>query len=257
VPVDAAGLDDASLRASGARVVLLTPAHQCPPGVALAPARRRELVAWAAETDGVVLEDDYDAEFRYDRQPVGSMQGLDPERVVALGSVSKTLAPAMKLGWVFPPTRFLDGIVDEKRLTSRGAPALDQEALAILMESGRYDRHMRRMRDLYRARRDVLAAEVAAAFPDGSLQGLAAGCHVLLHLPDGVGEDAVVESSHSMSVQVYGLTRYRLSHDPRHRPALVLGFGNVTESQIRRGIRTLADAVHACTPPPLPSDTSP
>jgi GntR family transcriptional regulator/MocR family aminotransferase len=255
VPVDSDGLDVDSLRASGARVVLLTPAHQCPIGVALGPARRRDLVAWAADIDGVVLEDDYDAEFRYDRQPVGSLQGLEPERVVALGSVSKTLAPAIKLGWVFSPARFADGIIEEKRLASRGAPALDQEALAILIESGRFDRHLRRVRDVYRSRRDVLTAEVAAAFPDGSLQGLAAGCHVLLQLPDGVPEDAVVDSARSMSVQVYGLTRYRLSNDPRHRPALVLGFGNVTESQIRRGIRTLADAVHASAPPSPRSDT--
>jgi GntR family transcriptional regulator/MocR family aminotransferase len=255
VPVDSDGLDVDSLRASGARVVLLTPAHQCPIGVALGPVRRRDLVAWAADIDGVVLEDDYDAEFRYDRQPVGSLQGLEPERVVALGSVSKTLAPAIKLGWVFSPARFADGIIEEKRLASRGAPALDQEALAILIESGRFDRHLRRVRDVYRSRRDVLTAEVAAAFPDGSLQGLAAGCHVLLQLPDGVPEDAVVDSARSMSVQVYGLTRYRLSNDPRHRPALVLGFGNVTESQIRRGIRTLADAVHASAPPSPRSDT--
>jgi GntR family transcriptional regulator/MocR family aminotransferase len=252
VPVDHDGLDVDGLRASGARVVLSTPAHQCPTGVVLGPARRRELVAWAADVDGVVLEDDYDAEFRYDRQPVGSLQGLDPERVVALGSVSKTLAPAIKLGWVFSPARFVDGIVDEKRLTSRGAPALDQEALAILIESGRFDRHLRRVRDVYRRRRDVLAAEVAAAFPDGSIQGLAAGCHVLLRLPEGVPEHAVVDAARSSSVRVYGLTRYRLSHDPPHRPALVLGFGNVTESQIQRGVRALAQAVATAARPSDP-----
>jgi GntR family transcriptional regulator / MocR family aminotransferase len=143
----------------------------------------------------------------------------------------------------------VEGIVEEKRLSSRGAPGLDQEALALLMESGRYDRHLRRVREVYRARRDVLAAEVALAFGQGRLQGLAAGCHALLRLPDGTSERAVVATAATMGVGLNGLERYRFvaadtdaEPDPLP-PALVLGFGNVGEQQIRRGIRTLADAV--------------
>ncbi len=248
VPVDDDGLDVDRLRETGARAVLLTPAHQCPTGVALGPSRRRDLVAWADEVDGVILEDDYDAEFRYDRQPVGSLQGLAPAHVIALGSVSKTLAPAIRLGWVLAPPRFVAGIVEEKRLSCRGAPGLDQEALALLMESGRFDRHLRRVREIYRARRDVLAAETEAAFGPGRLHGLAAGCHALLRLADGTSERAVVATSATMGVRVNGLDHYRFTDaktepDPRP-PALVLGFGNVTEHQISRGIRVLAAAVH-------------
>ncbi|MFC0107983.1 MocR-like pyridoxine biosynthesis transcription factor PdxR [Kibdelosporangium aridum] len=244
VPVDDHGLDVGRLRETGARAVLLTPAHQCPTGVALGPSRRRDLVAWADEVDGVILEDDYDAEFRYDRQPVGSLQGLAPARVIALGSVSKTLAPAIRLGWVLAPPRFTPGIVEEKRLSCRGAPGLDQEALALLMESGRFDRHLRRVREIYRARRDVLAAEAERAFGPGRLQGLAAGCHALLRLPDGTSERAVVETAAAMGVRVNGLADYRSgdAEDPQS-PALVLGFGNVSEHQITRGIRALATAV--------------
>ncbi|TWP45626.1 PLP-dependent aminotransferase family protein [Lentzea tibetensis] len=247
VPVDDHGLDVDRLRETRARAVLLTPAHQCPTGVALGPSRRRDLVAWADEVDGVILEDDYDAEFRYDRQPVGSLQGLDPARVIALGSVSKTLAPAIRLGWVLAPPRFVAGIIEEKRLSSRGAPGLDQEALALLMESGRFDRHLRRVREIYRARRDVLAAEAELAFGAGRLHGLAAGCHALLRLPDGTSESAVVATAATMGVRVNGLAHYRFAPagaetEPRP-PALVLGFGNVSELQIRRGIRTLAKAV--------------
>jgi GntR family transcriptional regulator / MocR family aminotransferase len=255
VPVDNHGLDVGRLRESGARAVLLTPAHQCPTGVALSPSRRRYLVAWADEVDGVILEDDYDAEFRYDRQPVGSMQGLNPARVIALGSVSKTLAPAIRLGWVLAPPQFVAGIVEEKRLSCRGAPGLDQEALALLMESGRFDRHLRRVREIYHARRDVLAAEAELAFGPGRLHGLAAGCHALLRLPDGASECAVVATAATMGVRVNGLGHYRFvpadsepEPDPRP-PALVLGFGNVSEHQISRGIRTLAKAVqHQTTP---------
>ncbi|SFQ66674.1 GntR family transcriptional regulator / MocR family aminotransferase [Amycolatopsis arida] len=253
VPVDDHGLDVGRLRETGARAVLLTPAHQCPTGVALGPSRRRDLVAWADEVDGVILEDDYDAEFRYDRQPVGSLQGLNPARVIALGSVSKTLAPAIRLGWVLAPPRFVPGIVEEKRLSSRGAPGLDQEALALLMESGRFDRHLRRVREIYRARRDVLAAEAEAAFGPGRLHGLAAGCHALLRLSDGTSERAVVATAATMGVRVKGLAHYRFAPTgaeiEQRPPALVLGFGNVSELQIRRGIRTLAKAVRHQTAP--------
>jgi GntR family transcriptional regulator/MocR family aminotransferase len=254
VPVDDHGLDVGRLRETGARAVLLTPAHQCPTGVALSPLRRRALVAWADEVDGVILEDDYDAEFRYDRQPVGSLQGLNPTRVIALGSVSKTLAPAIRLGWVLAPVRFVERIVEEKRLSSRGAPGLDQEALALLMETGRFDRHLRRVREIYRARRDLLAAEVENAFGPDRLQGLAAGCHALLRLPDGTSEPAVVATAATMGVRVNGLGHYRfvaadteVELDPRP-PALVLGFGNVSEHQIIRGIDRLAKAVRQVSP---------
>jgi GntR family transcriptional regulator/MocR family aminotransferase len=245
VPVDDDGIDVGRLRDTGARAVLLTPAHQCPTGVALAPARRRDLVAWADEVNGVILEDDYDAEFRYDRQPVGSMQGLNAGRVIALGSVSKTLAPAIRLGWVLAPPRFVAGIIEEKRLSTRGAPALDQEALALLMETGRFDRHLRRMREIYRSRRDVLAEEVELAFGPGHLHGLEAGCHALLQLPHGMSEPDVVARAAAQGVQVNALGHYRFAHSPSDTlpPALVLGFGNVSEEQVRSGIRSLATAV--------------
>lgn len=247
VPVDDDGVVVSRLRDSGARAVLLTPAHQCPTGVVLGPDRRRELIAWAAEVDGLILEDDYDAEFRYDRQPVGSLQGLDPERVIALGSVSKTIAPALRLGWVLAPERFVDVIKEEKRLSSRGAPALDQEALALLMETGRFDRHLRRMRDIYRGRRDVLAAEVERAFGPGRLRGLAAGCHALLLLPDGSSDAAAAQAAIARGVRVNPLSLYRVrSRDAEPEPlppALVLGFGNVDDERIRRGVRILADIV--------------
>ena len=156
--------------------VLVTPAHQSPTGVPLSSARRAALVAWAKSGEVVIVEDDYDAEFRYDRQPVGSLQGLAPDRVLALGSLSKTLATGIRLGWLLVPPTLLGAVVREKLLTSRGAPALDQLALATLMESGRYDRHVRRMRDVYRQRRDTLTSAVTEHAPGLRLVGLEAGC---------------------------------------------------------------------------------
>ncbi|MEO5743519.1 MAG: PLP-dependent aminotransferase family protein, partial [Terracoccus sp.] len=243
VPVDAAGIDVDALRRSGARAVLVTPAHQCPTGVVMGPERRQALVAWAAEVDGIVLEDDYDAEFRYDRQPVGSLKGLAPDSVLALGSLSKTLAPGIRLGWLLVPPALVGPVVREKLLTSRGAPALDQLALATLMESGRYDRHILRMREVYRLRREVLARAVTKHAPGLRLAGLEAGCHAVLALPAGVTEDEVVQSALRRAVRVYGLSRYRVdaprAAEANVPAALVLGFGNVNEERILRGVEVL------------------
>ncbi|MGV8966394.1 MAG: PLP-dependent aminotransferase family protein [Cellulomonas sp.] len=244
IPVDAQGLRIDALRASGARAALLTPAHQCPTGAVLSPSRRHELIQWAHEVDGVILEDDYDAEFRYDRQPVGSLQGLAPEKVVALGSVSKTLAPALRIGWVFTPPRFHDAIVREKSLSCRGVPELDQAALAQLIETGRFDRHLRRVRDSYRHRRDALVEAVAECVDGASIMGLDAGHHVLLQLPAGIVEEQVATQARNKGVGVRGLNEYRVTADDELPgitlpPALVIGFGNVSTGQIREGIGVL------------------
>jgi GntR family transcriptional regulator / MocR family aminotransferase len=248
VAVDAEGLRVDQLRATGARAVLLTPAHQCPTGAVLSPTRRHELVQWAHEVEGVILEDDYDAEFRYDRQPVGSLQGLAPDRVVALGSVSKTLAPALRMGWIFTPPRFRDGILTEKYLSCRGVPQLDQAALARLIETGRFDRHLRRVRDCYRRRRDALISAVAESMAGATITGLDAGHHVVLRLPAGVDEERVVAHARAAGIAVRGLSDYRVTPDDPAPcgfvpAALVIGFGNVTTRQIREGIGVLGKLV--------------
>lgn len=247
VPVDADGVRVDDLHSSGARAVLLTPAHQCPTGAVLSPTRRHELVEWAHEVDGVILEDDYDAEFRYDRQPVGALQGLAPDRVVALGSVSKTLAPALRIGWVFTPPRLREAILAEMALSCRGVPQHDQAALARLIETGRFDRHLRRVRDTYRQRRDALVAAVAEHVEGASITGLDAGHHALLRLPDGVDEGQVVAQARAGGVAVASLRDYRVTDDDRPGvilpPALVVGFGNVTTRQIWQGIGVLGELV--------------
>jgi GntR family transcriptional regulator/MocR family aminotransferase len=236
VPVDELGLDVAALARTPARVVVVTPAHQAPTGVVLAPERRQARVEWARTADGFVIEDDYDAEFRYDRQPVGAVQGLAPDRVIAMGSTSKTLSPTLRMGWLLCPPRLRDSVAIEKQLLGRGAPGLDQLALAALVESGRYDRHLRQMRGVYKSRREVLVAALARYAPDVTVTGLAAGCHALLRLPSGVSEEAAVAGCAERSVAVYGLSRYR-SDRATEPAALVLGFGNVRESAIVESMR--------------------
>ena len=240
VPVDGDGVDVGALAATGARAVVLTPAHQWPTGVVLAPARRHALVAWAARHDATIVEDDYDAEFRYDREPVGALQGLAPDRVVAIGTVSKSLAPAVRLGWIACPTSLVEAVVDEKRLSDRGSPVLDQLVLARLIESGRFDRHLRRMRTVYAARRTALVEALASHAPAVRLSGLAAGFHAVAHLPEHVDEERVVAMARTRSVGLYGMSAYR-STGATTPPQLVLGFGNLSEHAIRDGIVAIAD----------------
>jgi GntR family transcriptional regulator/MocR family aminotransferase len=240
VPVDARGIDVEALAAADVRAVVLTPAHQAPTGVVLAPERRRALLAWAGERDAIIVEDDYDAEFRYDREPVGALQGLAPDRVVATSSVSKTLGPALRLGWIVCPPRLAGAIAAEKQQEDHGSPGLDQLALARLIESGRYDRQLRRMRAVYAARRRALADALARHAPEVELTGLAAGFHAVLRLPAGVDEDAVVAAARERGVGLYGMGRYRAGGETEP-PMLVLGYGNVAAGGIERGIAAVAD----------------
>ncbi|QKV78937.1 PLP-dependent aminotransferase family protein [Amycolatopsis sp. Hca4] len=240
VPVDEDGLDVEALDRSGARAVLVTPAHQWPTGVVLAGHRRRELLAWARRRDGLVIEDDYDAEFRYDRDPVGSLQGLDPGHVVSLGTVSKSLAPALRLGWLVAPERLIPVLAEDKAATDRGSPGLDQLALALLIESGRYDRHLRRARAVYAARRRTLVDALAVHAPGLRVTGLAAGFHAVLHLPAGADEERVIDQARRRGVGLYGLAGLHATPGP-WPPRLILGFGDTPDHAIGPGIAAVAD----------------
>ena len=242
VPVDEDGLDVAALRRTGARAVLVTPAHQWPTGVVLTGPRRRELIAWARDCDGVIVEDDYDAEFRYDRDPVGSLQGLAPDRVVSLGTVSKSLAPALRLGWIVAPPRLLGPLARAKWLADRGTPGIDQLALAGLIESGRYDRHLRRVRSEYAGRRQILVDAVTRHAPQVVVTGLAAGFHAVVHLPPGVGEDHVIDAAAARGVGLYGMRSLRHRGEPAPGQ-LILGFGNTPRGRIEPGIAAIADLI--------------
>ncbi|MEU3838671.1 PLP-dependent aminotransferase family protein [Streptomyces sp. NPDC028635] len=240
VPVDEHGIDVRALAATDARAVVVTPAHQWPTGVALAPQRRLALLDWARDRDAIVIEDDYDAEFRYDREPVGALQGLAPDRVIAIGTVSKSLAPALRLGWLLCPPDLAGPLAEQKHLSDRGTSTLDQLALARLIESGRFDRHLRRMRAGYASRRTALLGALAEHAPGLRVTGLAAGFHAVAHLPRGADEHHVVTAARARSVGLYGMSACRASRDAA--PAqLVLGFGNVSERAITAGVAAVGD----------------
>jgi GntR family transcriptional regulator/MocR family aminotransferase len=188
----------------------------------------------------VIIEDDYDAEFRYDREPVGALQGLAPDRVVLLGTVSKALAPAVRLGWMVCPPDLLPAATAEKLRTDRGSPGLDQLVLARLIQSGRYDRHLRRMRTVYAGRRAALVAALATHAPSVRLSGLAAGFHVVAHLRHDIDEAALVAAARDRAVALYGMRGWRAS-DMDSPPQLVLGFGNLDARAMTAGIVAIAD----------------
>ena len=243
VPVDDAGIDVEALARSGADAVVLTPAHQFPTGAVLSPARRAALVAWATATGSLVLEDDYDAEYRYDREPIGALQGLAPEQVLYAGSASKTLAPGLRLGWLVVPPRLVDAIATAKSATDRGSASLEQLAFADFLSRGEFDHHLRRMRPLYRGRRDTLLASLRQHLPALRPVGASAGLHVIAWLPEGIDEAAVVERSEAAGVRLYGLRQYHSAR--RDAPGgLLFGYGAVSETEIAEGIRLVAGAIH-------------
>jgi GntR family transcriptional regulator/MocR family aminotransferase len=235
VPVDEQGLEVEALETPA---VVCTPAHQCPTGVALSPARRGALIAWA-RAGGLVIEDDYDAEFRYDRAPLGALQGLAPDRVVYLGTASKTLAPGLRLGWLVLPPTLVGPVAEAKFLEDMGSSTLEQLVLARLVETAAYDRHLRRARRRNRAHRDALVAAVGEHLPRARVEGISAGLHVLLRLHQMVDAQQLVGAAIEHSLGVYPLTLHMMKPQ-RDTDSLVLGYGNLSEPAIHEGIRLLA-----------------
>jgi GntR family transcriptional regulator/MocR family aminotransferase len=233
--VDERGADTGRLCDVDAAV--LTPAHQFPLGVSLAPTRRSTAIAWAAASGGFVIEDDYDGEFRYDRQPIGAMQALDPERVIYVGTTSKSLAPGLRLGWLVVPATLTEALTEAHRVTTHGVSAVDQLTLANMIDSGAYDRHIRRFRLVYRRRRDRLVETLARSAPDAKPTGIAAGLHALLRLPRSWSEEALMARAAQHGVALGTLSDYGPSPPA---PALVVGYGTPPEHSYTTALARLA-----------------
>ncbi|MFF9212217.1 MULTISPECIES: PLP-dependent aminotransferase family protein [unclassified Streptomyces] len=244
LPLDEEGARVAELGRE--RAVLLTPAHQFPTGGPLHAARRAAVVDWARARGGVIVEDDYDGEFRYDRKPVGALQGLDPEQVIHIGSVSKSLTPALRLGWMVLPERYVDGVLAAKGEREGWAGALEQLALADFLACGSYDRHVRRMRQHYRGRRDRLVAALAAHAPHVEVTGIAAGLHAVLRLPPGT-ERSTVKAARWQGIALDGLAAFRHpATDMPARDGLVVGYATPSEHAYGAAL----DALCGVLPPP-------
>jgi GntR family transcriptional regulator / MocR family aminotransferase len=241
VPVGDDGVRVDAVAELGADLLILTPSHQWPTGGVLSPKARAEVLAWAQRTGALVLEDDYDAEYRYDRAPIGAMQGLDPGRVAYAGTASKTLAPGFRLGWLILPRELVEPFAEAKLLADRGSAILDQLTFADFLSRGEFDRHLRRMRPIYRSRRDALLRALAQHLPDLEPAGIAAGLHLVAWLPQDLDEAAVIAAAAREGVAVAGVTPYRLS--PAPRGGLIFGYSNLNERVIADGVTRLTRAV--------------
>ncbi|WP_436788033.1 PLP-dependent aminotransferase family protein [Yinghuangia sp. YIM S10712] len=226
-------------RAAGVRRVLLTPAHQFPTGGPLHATRRAAAVDWARQRDGLVIEDDYDGEFRYDREPVGAVQGLDPDHVVYLGSVSKSLSPAVRLGWMVLPPHLVDSVLAAKGEREAWTGVTDQLTLAEFIDSGGYDRHVRRMRQRYRRRRNQLVRVLADHAPHITATGIAAGLHAVLSLPPG-SEAAALEAAAQRGIALDVLAGFRHPDaEVPHHDGLVVGYATPPEHRYEAALEAL------------------
>jgi GntR family transcriptional regulator / MocR family aminotransferase len=243
IDVDDRGMRIDELERADVDAVILTPTHQSPVGVTLSGERRGALLAWLRDRDAIAIEDDYDAEFRYDRAAVGALQGLEPEHVVYAGTVSKTLVPALRIGWVAVPSRLLDAVAEEKRLADRTTAQIDQHAFAHFLTGGELDRHLRRMRVRYRSRRDALVEALAEELPEASVEGIAAGLHATVRLPEGDDELAIAAEAKRRRIAIEVMADYRSG--TAGAPTLLLGYGQIAEPSIRRGVAALAEAIRA------------
>lgn len=240
VPVDEQGLRIDDLEATDAAAVVVTPAHQFPTGRVLSSERRAALIEWAEQGERLIVEDDFDAELRYDRAGVGALQGLAPERVAYIGSASKRLVPGMRLGWILAPSWLGWPLISVKTIEDRGSEAIGQLALQDFIARGELDRHLRRMRLRYQRRREALMEALARHLPDAHVREGAAGLYELAELPADVEEPGLVAAAAERGVALEGLGLHRFR--PDGPPGLVLGFGGLPEPAIEQAIRLVAEA---------------
>ncbi len=242
IRVDADGLVVADLAAADVDAVVMTPAHHYPTGVVMTPERRSALIAWARKREALIVEDDYDVEYRFGRPPMASLQGLAPDLVAFVGTTSKTLAPALRLAWMVPPSHLIDEVENVLLVTGVTPPTLDQVAMASFIEDAALERHLRAMRRRYRAKREVLIDLLAAHTPDVSVGGTAAGLHLVAWLPAGADEHESAMRARANGVGLHELHRHCTTHAPSP-PALLLGFALPTESELTAATQILAKAI--------------
>jgi len=240
VPVDRDGLNPAKLPEDG-RIAFVTPSHQFPTGAILPLARRLALLAWARSKDAVIVEDDYDGEFRYEGQPLESLQGLDSEgRVIYVGTFSRTVFSALRIGYLIAPKSLVPAFTSAKWLCDRHTATLEQETLAEFITSGIYERHLRRVRRRNTASRQALLAAIHKYLGDRvEVTGDGAGAHLVLWPSKGISEDVVIHRAAARGVGIYGISRYFLKQPSRM--GLMLGYSRINEEEIRDGIRRLSE----------------
>ncbi|HEY1478841.1 MAG TPA: PLP-dependent aminotransferase family protein [Gaiellales bacterium] len=246
IAVDEQGLRVDELERASPDAVIVTPAHQQPTGVVLSRERRTALLRWLRARRAYAIEDDYDAEYRYDRVAIGALQGLAPDHVVYAGTTSKTLVPALRIGWLVLPAALVEGVTAAKIVSDRGATRIEEHAFADFIARGELDRHLRRMRGRYRKQRDALVDAIARELPEATVTGISAGLHVTVRLPKTYDDAGLREAAARQRILFNTMTDYRERGD-EGAPALMLGYGDVPEPAIVPGLREVAKAIRAAS----------
>lgn len=243
--VDEFGTCTEQLASTQAKVALLTPTHQFPLGGPLIPSRRRTALEWASDSGGIVIEDDYDGEFRYDRKPVGALQAIAPQHVVYLGTVSKTLSPAIRIGWMVLPDRLIEPVLALKGPYERWVSATEQLTLADFINSGRFDAHIRKMRTSYRRRRDQLVGTLEHRLPEVRIAGISAGLHAVIQLPPGT-EGAILSAAEGLGLELVGMSTFRHPDSPSTgNDGIVVGYSTPAPSRYSDALERLCTAMES------------
>jgi GntR family transcriptional regulator/MocR family aminotransferase len=238
--IDAEGMEVPPPRLRNVRVVYVTPGHQFPLGVSMSLARRLALLEWARTTGAMIIEDDYDSEYRYSGRPLPALQGLDRGgQVIFTGSFSKVLFPSLRLGYLVVPPDLMDRFTAVKSVTTRHAPVLEQAIVCDFISEGHFGRHIRRMREVYAERLGVLL-DAGRRDLDGLLEisGIEAGLQTVGWLNEDVDDRAAANACAERGIEVFALSRY--ARGRRMRPGLHMGFAAVDGQELRRGVRELA-----------------
>ncbi|WP_034680243.1 PLP-dependent aminotransferase family protein [Caldalkalibacillus mannanilyticus] len=244
IPVDDHGIEVAQIEQSETRMVYVTPSHQFPQGVVMPISRRLELLKWAEKSKGLIIEDDYDSEFRYVGKPIPALQGLDKNnRVVYFGSFSKSFLPSLRMGYMVVPESFVHRYLNQYLIFDNPVPSVLQLALAQFMKEGHWMRHIRRMRRVYLRKHHLLLSAITQYFGEKvQVIGQNAGLHILLEVYNGMEETSLIESASKKGVRVYPISRHFYDLVPRKHSYVQIGFGGVEEDEIGEGIRRLYDA---------------
>lgn len=243
VSMDKNGMKVTELEKSGADIAYVTPSHQYPTGVIMPIRRRMELLKWACEAQGrYIVEDDYDSEFRYKGKPIPALKGYDAsDKVIYLGTFSKSIAPAIRLSYMVLPKPLLEAYEQKARFVNSTVSKVDQLIVQKFIEEGYYERHLNKTRALYKSRHDVLIEELRPMADICTISGENAGVHLLLTFQNGMAEEELIDRAARADIRVYGLSDYRIRENCEEKATILLGYANLTEDQIREAARLLRD----------------
>ena len=243
VSMDKSGMEVEMLSGTDADIAYVTPSHQYPTGIVMPMKRRLDLLKWASEKEGrYIVEDDYDSEFRYKGKPIPSLQGYDrKEKVIYLGTFSKSIAPAIRLSYMVLPEPLLGIYKDKYRFVNSTVSKVDQMIVQRFLEEGYYERHLNKMRALYKSRHDALIDALRPLLGVCHISGEHAGVHLLLTFENGKTEEELILRAEERGIKVYGLSDYRICKDAAARPTVLLGYANLSEEQIKDAVSILAE----------------